>query len=584
MLLHNALPSRDDTEKICKASRYPSVLAPEILTMPYNNLNQNGLKTAESLLEIPGPTSNPILLARHMLQLAIFLQHLHPDLHQEIQGLSESPRRITERLADLAISLITTNDELLGSIEGLQCVMMESMYQANVGNLRRSWVAGRRAMGIAQLMGLHRSKSRAQYKVIDPKTNFHPQLMWLRIVFLDRNLCLMLGLPQGSPDRSMASEGLLASDTPMGRLERIHCVIASQILERNESSPNDFALTRKLDVELQKAARSLPSKWWLAPTLDATSTDSQTLFWDTRRLFAQVLHYNLLNQLHLPFMLRSSSTDRKYEYSRITCVNASREVLSRFITLRSFNQIAYSCRTIDFLALMAAMTLLLAHLNSHSEAENLLGHQYVSDRALIERAQENMKEVNRLNSDALSAESAELLRRLLSIEPETGDAAGRVNVQEAGPDSVTQDDDAVVSVHIPYFGIIKIAREGMSKEVPRQPSTTPMPPSYSAGASRFDTGYAPISAPPSAPQQPQGTYSGNQAQLDALAMSWTSGAEAAGNFAPHFSNDLPDPFMDQGNYPGLVACGNDWALQGVDMAFFDSLMSNAANEASGEVG
>lgn len=522
-----------------------------------------------------------------MLQLAIFLQHLHPDLHHEPQALSESPRTIMDRLANLAIGLITTNEDLLGSIESLQCVMMESMYQANVGNLRRSWVAGKRAMGIAQLMGLHRTRNCARYKVIDSNTNFDPQLMWFRIVFLDRNLCLMLGLPDGSTDRSMASEALLASDTPMGRLERQHCVIASQILERNESSPKDFVLTRKIDAELQKSARSLPSKWWLAPTLEVNSADSQDLFWDTRRLFMQVLHYNLLNQLHLPFMLRSSSTDLKSEYSRIACVNASREVLTRFITLRSFNRIAYSCRTIDFIALMAAMTLLLAHLDSHSEPENFLGHQYVSDRALIERAQENMKEVNRLNSDALSAESAELLQRLLSIEPEAGDAAGIVNVHEAESDSVMRDGNAVVSVHIPYFGIIKVTRGGMSKEVPyRLPVVLP-PQSQAADASTLpdqgtsratDAGYTPSSNSESHSSAIESQSAGTRTQIDSLVMPWVSGE--AGTLKSDFPNDSSSLYMPSANFPELTACGNDWALQGVDIAFFESLISNAANEST----
>ena len=107
----------------------------------------------------------------------------------------------------------------------------------------------------------------------------------------------MLGLSQGCLDRSMASEAMLANDTPMGRLERINCVVASRILERNGSAPSssDLVLTQSLDVELQKAARSLPSKWWLIPSLDVASTDSQSLFWNTRWLFAQLLHYDLLN-------------------------------------------------------------------------------------------------------------------------------------------------------------------------------------------------------------------------------------------------------------------------------------------------
>ena len=49
----------------------------------------------------------------------------------------------------------------------------------------------------------------------------------------------------------------------------------------------------------------------------------------------------------------------------MTCVSASREILSRYLALRSFNDITHSCRIIDFIALMAAITLLLAHLDDH---------------------------------------------------------------------------------------------------------------------------------------------------------------------------------------------------------------------------
>ena len=51
---------------------------------------------------------------------------------------------------------------LEGSIESLECVMIESVLQANLGNLRRSWLSGRRAMNIAQLMGLNRPHSQTQ--------------------------------------------------------------------------------------------------------------------------------------------------------------------------------------------------------------------------------------------------------------------------------------------------------------------------------------------------------------------------------------------------------------------------------------
>ncbi|KAJ5858034.1 Polyketide synthase KR [Penicillium solitum] len=306
--------------------------------------------------------------------------------------------------------------------------------------------------------------------------------------------------------------------------------------------PDDYSTMKTLDLELQKAARELPSKWWLVPTLNAGLTDSQALFWDTRRLFAQVLHYNLVNHLHLPYMLRSSSAGRKYEFSRITCVNASREVLSRFITLRRFNRIAYSCRTIDFLALMAAMTLLLAHLDSHSEAENILAHQYLSDRAMIEQAQENMQEVNSLNSDAMSAQSAELLRRV------------------DGPN-----DDDVVTVNIPYFGIVKISGGGIRKEAPRNKYPQQRTDSFN---------------PAEAMKPPV------DARFDRLEMSSMSPNPltatgingSASNSVPQINNIFSDPFFQS---PGLTAGRQDWAFQGVDIAFFDNLMNNGGTGDTG---
>ncbi|KAK2738429.1 hypothetical protein FQN55_000555 [Onygenales sp. PD_40] len=607
--LHESLPSREDMESICKATRHSSILSHELLTTPYTTLYQNGLRTPDSFLMIPEPNMHPVLIARHMLQLAIFLQHLHP--HKEIIGLSEPPRAIMERLVDDAIRHVTTHDELIGSIEFLESIMLESLYQVNIGNLRRSWVASRRAMNVAQLMGLHRSDNQPLYKVLDPQTKYNPQLMWLRIIILDRHLCLLLGIPQGCSDHSMASEARLANDSPMGRLERLHCVAMSRILERDESKlgSEHLATTRAIDLELQKAARSLPSKWWLAPKLDIASTDLQALFWDTRRVVAQICHYNLLTRLHLPYMLRFSSTDSKHEYSRITCVNASREVLSRYITLRSFDRIAYNCRTIEFLALMAAMTLLLAHMDSHRDGvDNLLANQYLGDRGMIEQVQENMNEINQLNSDALSAKSADLLRSLLAIDVETED--GRVSVRDAGSEEIVQQDgmvveeEGVVRVHIPYFGIIRIAREAPTMhraalpQVDRLCTTTGSNSEPLHADPQLRLSSLPLSSPIShlstlspstnntSPDAIRSTaLSLNEPSLHATDTAASHESTTSFEYQQQCQNTISDPGLfltrsplSQGDYPELAAGGEDWAFQGVDMAFFEGIMRGIAGD------
>ncbi|OQE12614.1 hypothetical protein PENVUL_c001G06129 [Penicillium vulpinum] len=577
-------PSRQVIEMIYNARSKKSILFYEMLNTPYAVLKQKGLNSPDSLLEIPSPSSHPVLIARHMLCIATFLQHLHPNFLGVINGLPESLPALVERLAGTVINLVTTNDEFSGSIEGLECVMMESMYYHNGGNLRRSWIANRRAMAIAQMMSLHQSQSRAKYKVLDQKTKPHPQFMWFRIVSLDRNLCLMLGLTQGSLDQSMATGTGFRDDIPMGRLERMHCTLASRILERNESDScaSDFSLTQSLDLELQKAGRSMPSKWWLMPNLDSVADDPKALFFDMGRLFNQLYHYNLLNQLHLPYMLRSSP-ERKYEYSKMTCVNSSREILLRFIMFRGYNRNNFCCRTVDFFALMAAITLLLAHLDSHrfSKTSNLLAHQYLGDRAMIEQAQVNMEQISRLNGDTLSAQSADLLHKLLAIDSKTADGISTESVSVQTPESAvlqsSKNDNGVVRVQIPYFGIVRIASQGVvSREI-----TNAQPPSSNSQH------YAPVVgmhnteiSEAAVRDLGSGCFDGNAFPRSMAEAGYSSVDSVHGlpaQLTSRYQDTVSDTPLQNYQDPGLTAGVDDWAFQGVDMAFFDSIMRGLDN-------
>jgi hypothetical protein len=270
----------------------------------------------------------------------------------------------------------------------------------------------------------------------------------------------------------------------------------------------------------------------------------QNLFWEARRLFGQVFHYSLLIQLHLPYMLGSSSPEAVCMYSRITCVNASREVILRFTTLRNLEAIACDCRTIDFLALMAAMTLLIAHLEGQRlESGNLLAHQYLSDRALVEQVQEVMARLHSLNKDTLSTQSAFLLQRLLLIEGEGGQSMPTSSLAE-------NEDDIAVSTLTPYSAIIKIAREGLIKEAPYVETT----PRNDITVQSHPTAnvFTPESLDPSTVVNMVTAHPGSQTiPLDIS-----------------FQND---------DFSALAGDIDDWALQGVDMAFFDSLMRSTGS-------
>jgi hypothetical protein len=165
--------------------------------------------------------------------------------------------------------------------------------------------------------------------------------------------------------------------------------------------------------------------------------------------------------------------------ARMACGDASREVLSRYLLLRNFNRTASSCRFVDLLGLMAAITLILAHLggrnNLHSQHQDeasyridtLLLHQAPKDRAMMEQALKTMQDLSYSSQDNLCAQGAEALQRLLAIEastnPTTPTANSCVKV-DANSDSDTLSVFFVSGsaedkqFFIPYFGVMQIVR------------------------------------------------------------------------------------------------------------------------------
>lgn len=223
------------------------------------------------------------------------------------------------------------------------------------------------------------------------------------------------------------------------------------------------------------------------------------------------------------------------------------------------------------------MALLLAHMDSHSDgAENLLANQYLSDRGMIEQVQEHMNQINRLNSDELSAQSADLLKSLLAIDLEKGH--GRVSVREAGSegmlphDGMVSEEESVVRVHIPYFGVIRIAREkqqAATSDTSRSSNSEAQLclSSLTHPADLLPNG--PLSFPVTDEAAPHG-FSAPFAHQQQQACQTT--------FSDPGISLTSSPLM-QGRHPGLAAGGEDWAFQGVDMAFFESIMRNVGSDA-----
>jgi hypothetical protein len=427
-------------------------------------------------LNLPPLTAHPAVLAHKLLQLAICLQQLDKTSDISDLHLGGHIRDVANRYFDAA-SHVTSHDLLVSSPTGLETLMLQGLYQFNLGNLRLGWLIYRRALGIASLMGLHMPQQ--QVEIHRDASYSAKEYIWFRLIYGDRFLSLTLSNPLSIMDNTFANEHLLATEVPLGKLERMHAVVMSAIISRNhrmccEGVHSVYKETQDIDYELKRAMRSLPLKWWIIPKLSKTLTDIDTVE-ETARLLAQINQHYLLVLLHLPYIMqtdtsptrdhvRSVSPSFNVAYNKLTALNSSRQILSRFMVFRTLSHVPFCCHGADFKAFCASMNLVLAHLNGHLLGrENMFEHQRPQDLAMVDHVIESMERMARFKHDMLSGSSAQILRKLVDIEAE---AACGVPYVAWSEDEVSEEAGCVIDLEnhylrlsVPSFGTIRITRQ-----------------------------------------------------------------------------------------------------------------------------
>lgn len=356
-------------------------------------------------------------------------------------------------------------------------------------------------------------------------------------------------------------------ETPPCRLERVHTIVSRRISDRNRN-PNfaqDLETTRQLDKELLDASRALPDTFWSPPDFEDILPDTREGFVRTMHLCDQFHHHNLVHLLHLPYLLRNEKQSSFYVYSKITCLNACRDLIQGFVAFRKFycNILAVYCRTGDFMALMAGMTILLAHIDSHKlGVRDWRAHQRASDRGLVEQLCRIMEKVARQTNDNITNEAATQLRRLMIIE---SDASRGMNTSTESTLACLEEHCGQFKLTIPYFGIIKIDREGVTKDVPAeadlcQPQFPSNPASVHVANHVLTAAGYDYTLPPQQPQMSMLLAEDNTGQISAPQLHGT------------MNNAYIELNQPQTQLPGVAASINDWTFQGVDAAFFESVM------------
>ncbi|CAN9249426.1 unnamed protein product [Alternaria alternata] len=144
--LRQTFPAQRDLDLICRSDRSATLYSYKCLTGSSNLLEHESFDIADELATVPdASTTPPVLMARHMLILALMLQYFRCNGADRLSG---DPNALAVRMVDTAVRMVITNDQLVGCIEGLECITYEAIFQSNAGNLRRSWIAFRKSHGI----------------------------------------------------------------------------------------------------------------------------------------------------------------------------------------------------------------------------------------------------------------------------------------------------------------------------------------------------------------------------------------------------------------------------------------------------
>lgn len=121
-----------------------------------------------SLFDIASTSEgHPMIIAKLLMCIALCIQQLPPDVDMKRLRLEAPLNDTMKNIAEYISSTITSDESLIFTMEGIECLALQAIYQTNAGNLQRAWLTFRKAIDIAQLIGLHRVSLKPQNEISD---------------------------------------------------------------------------------------------------------------------------------------------------------------------------------------------------------------------------------------------------------------------------------------------------------------------------------------------------------------------------------------------------------------------------------
>ena len=444
-------------------------------------------------------------IAKALLCLCVILQEGSASLNTSHDRADEADQ--TSMALSIIDDMVLADDELAGTIDGIECMVLRAKYESNGGRLRRAWLTYRRGISFAQLLGLHK---RLTSSGSSTGLSLRGEVLWKALYLGDRYLSLLLGLPYGPSeihsdigrDSELSAKGIQVQHPHEPYLFRLSHIVG-HIIDRNQHLPsnNMLPLTFKIDAELIELAASMPSHWWDSG-LGSGDLANQVYSWS----IPQFWHHQARTLLHLPFMLKAT-TDRRFEYNRIATLESAREMIAFYRVIRPVQGYdSLICKVVDFQVFTAAMILVLNLLDQHRKTDEAFDHhQAESDQDLITETTEILQRAAFETDGVVATQAARALEIFSNIKGMFLSVGMPV-------------EECIKKVVIPYFGTVVIgpgtifrdqAQAQKLKAMP-EPQQLPTPSNQSLTGSTPET--TPSTNPLMAPMVPLDPDHGDDVQ------------------------------------------------------------------------
>ena len=375
-------------------------------------------------------SDNIALAVKSVLCLAVCIQQLPIGSSTEASGTPVPLEQLQGCYMQLAEAMLAPDDGIVGTIDGLECLMAQIHYYLNAGFPRKSWAILRRAVTFAHLLGGMQRGSTSSRSYMRKKN------LWSQMWNLDKSLSLVLGLPKALPKLPFKTETDETdnSSTPPSAIFRFKLAnLASKIIDRNDDPEQmTYEDTMEMETLLGTYEGIMPLAFWSS---NWEHEDRAEVIYEDTTL--RMWYNTLRTLLHLPFALKAFS-DLRYCYSSHATLDSTRQIIDCYAILRDENRpILRVCNMFDFHVFLAGMIILLFAMS------DLPGYDVSwreSDRLRIEKLIQIMYRTDQDRPDGVASQALKVLKNLSDLSGRCGEGEERF--------------EAV----IPYFGRLSIKR------------------------------------------------------------------------------------------------------------------------------